>query len=872
MPSDKSGPNICYELHSHRENMKNKKVSDRLNKLLQYNVLCDIQEGTYPTPGQLIMSTGFGRPSKNHSFTSDVHFDHVVLPLIKSGYLDAAQFVTLAKTSKLYAHLMITMERCVDINFRPLSKYNLKWKEQESIPHERVMMFLACAIYYDFNMAAIMRFVGNNYTAAYRNVPRTMQYLHEGNVSEDVCRDVERIFTVGCPSYAKGHFSRENFLQYKQYGNHKSVQKGRDLIKKAVNKEDKLNFAMPFPCWIARLVPHLHLTPNGIVVKPGKEDRLTYDGTIKLAWDSQPISDITDTAREPKIRYGTAFERHLIQIWNLRISYPRDEIYLWDDDVTGAFRQGKFNPEIVGAFSFILLTLLIIPCGLQFGCTFSPANFEPLAHAREQLAETLGDDASLLETHKNLLDMVQFDDPPGSDIKFTTAAPCSRHTGVFKPDGTRHNTKHNMFVDDNLMAEVRLFMRLAIVASIEALYRIFGRPQTEFRKSPLSMEKFVRAKCSHEKVQLGKRLNTRTMRVSMTPEMTAKLLKELDHWHGQRKSFTVRQGARLLGLLEHAATYVVWAKYLFYGLRNSIIVAVRTNRQLVFKNAKFRDVVRDSMCTETSPHVILKKEYATSQLARAVWNSNQRHFISKSLRMELKYLANILLQPEKFHWSSPIAHLIPRDPEFYCAGDACLTGAGGYSRNAHFWWFLAWPAEVVASTLKAFTVRVQIDIDKFISINLLEYATILINYAATSQALSDGLIRSPQPYPMVHIDADNTTAVSWTKKAVSANQKSKALSLVFVNLTLNNCLGVSSAHIAGDKNILPDLLSRINSSPSATTLPQIFQKFPWLTSCRQFHPSPALVSCLLSALLHGRAPGLTELTTLGHFAPAKNIG
>lgn len=111
MLTNKGGLNVCYELHSHGKNMKNKKVSDRLNKLLQYNVLYDLQEGTYPTPGQLIMPTGFGRPSKNQSFTSEVQFDHVVLPLIKSGYLDAAHLVTLAKTSKLYAHLMITMER-----------------------------------------------------------------------------------------------------------------------------------------------------------------------------------------------------------------------------------------------------------------------------------------------------------------------------------------------------------------------------------------------------------------------------------------------------------------------------------------------------------------------------------------------------------------------------------------------------------------------------------------------------------------------------------------------------------------------------------------------------------------------------------------
>ena len=141
-----------------------------------------------------------------------------------------------------------------------------------------------------------------------------MSYLHDSNISETVYNDVERIFTTGCPAYVLGHFSRETFLQYKEYRNHSTVLKNPGLIKKAINKEDNLNFVMPFPCWIARLIPHLHLTPNGIVVKPGKEDRLTYDSTIKLAWNSQPISLITDTAKEPKIRYGTAFKRHLLQI------------------------------------------------------------------------------------------------------------------------------------------------------------------------------------------------------------------------------------------------------------------------------------------------------------------------------------------------------------------------------------------------------------------------------------------------------------------------------------------------------------------------------------------------------------------------------
>ena len=44
--------------------------------------------------------------------------------------------------------------------------------------------------------------------------------------------------------------------------------------------------------------------------------------------------------------------------------------------------------------------MLIIPCGLQFGCTFSPENFGPLADAREQLAEFLGYDTDVVNTHK----------------------------------------------------------------------------------------------------------------------------------------------------------------------------------------------------------------------------------------------------------------------------------------------------------------------------------------------------------------------------------------------------------------------------------------------------------------------------------------
>ena len=232
-------------------------------------------------------------------------------------------------------------------------------------------------------------------------------------------------------------------------------------------------------------VPKLIFNTQWNYNNPRKNDRLAWDGSIKLNWDSKPIKDATDTDNEPTINYGTAWSRHLEQIWNLRISYPSSEILLWDDDITGAFKHCKFNPEVIGAFGYVLLQMLIIPCGLQFGCTFSPANFVPLADAREQLAESLSRDTELLLIHKEYLDLVQFSPDPDESVSFIQATSCATHQGVFHTDGSRKNTKHNTFVDDNLMAETKNFMPQAMAASIEALFRLLGRPDIQYRKADL---------------------------------------------------------------------------------------------------------------------------------------------------------------------------------------------------------------------------------------------------------------------------------------------------------------------------------------------------------------------------------------------------
>ena len=127
--------------------------------------------------------------------------------------------------------------------------------------------------------------------------------------------------------------SHSNFLDFFRYGNHSSILKDSEKTMKAMNKEDRNQYLISLPSWIARFIRHLHLTPQGLLCKPGKNDRLIWDGSFIPNWQAISINMMLTNETEPQIIYGSTFERHLESIWNLRITYPSSDILLFDDDV-----------------------------------------------------------------------------------------------------------------------------------------------------------------------------------------------------------------------------------------------------------------------------------------------------------------------------------------------------------------------------------------------------------------------------------------------------------------------------------------------------------------------------------------------------------
>lgn len=72
-----------------------------------------------------------------------------------------------------------------------------------------------------------------------------------------------------------------------------------------------------------------------------------------------------------------------------------------------------------------------------------------------------------------------------------------------------------MYMDDNLIAEIRARIKQAMTASIKALFILMGKPDPNKRRIAVCVNKFAAAMCSFEKEQLARLLNTRNMTESL---------------------------------------------------------------------------------------------------------------------------------------------------------------------------------------------------------------------------------------------------------------------------------------------------------------------------------------------------------------------
>jgi hypothetical protein len=256
---------------------------------------------------------------------------------------------------------------------------------------------------------------------------------------------------------------------------------------------------------------------------------------------------------------------------------------------------------------------------------------------------------------------------------------------------------------------------------------------------------------------------------------------------------------------------------------SSMSYAIKKNGEYLMGNsAPFRQMMKKmkglrAITVKTKLDVDYLNFYVKKS-AQKTFKCDETYFIVRTLRAELELLRDWLQPDSGIIWETPLGHIIKRI--------------------------------------------------------LLEFITIIINYAAAITALLlDG--HDSDPFPVLLNFADNTSSVRWTNHHCKGSLKARALGRLFCGLLANSFLGINAKWLSGESNDIADAISCIKAekhSPSVrasldkSTLnetifdySQLKKQFPALKPCRHFQPSKPFLSALWQAVLTEQLPNPKSL-------------
>jgi hypothetical protein len=254
--------------------------------------------------------------------------------------------------------------------------------------------------------------------------------------------------------------------------------------------------------------------------------------------------------------------------------------------------------------------------------------------------------------------------------------------------------------------------------------------------------------------------------------------------------------------------------------------------------------------------------------AKMVNKHNHLYLVNRTMGDELNFIAHALKPDSGIKYETAIAHLIPRIPMASIVGNSLLLACGGYSITLKFWWHLSFPENVVKQTL----LHLKDDLDEsFISINCLEYVTIIVNYCASLVIFATREVNN-DPHPVVLCVNDYTSALNWTLHTSKKSSIGQALARFFCGLLIGSNIGINAKWISAVKNKIADKISRLKKlittdckssfTHHTYNITNLQQEHKELKACIFFQPSPKLVSLLLGILLTRKCPSLNQILNL----------
>jgi hypothetical protein len=789
-------------------------------------------------------------------------------------YLFKDDVRSLACVNKMYSTMVTQVLKLRKCDISSLLDTRYGYESQKEISSERVDLATAALIQLDMNPGKLVRYLGKEFTGESRDVEAFRCAVEPHCDTEDLHQAL-RILKDGCPSLVQWDEPSSNKFDLLRRGNQKSFDENVAIVDKTLNKEDKHSHLVSLQDWVVYFSPFCRHTSQGMVVKEGKNPRVVWDASTKRTPHEIVLNEVTTTEFEALITFGTAKTEMYELIYNMRISFPYEEIFLAVADVKACFRFARIHADLTGCFGFSASSMYFLATSMVFGSNTSATSWEPFRRIIQSMARHFFKDTSLIAKHQKYLNMIDWSEGQPSQEECVKAIKCKHNQGVLDSNGILNSVHLPMYVDDALIACAgKQNMMQMLAAVIEAFYVVCGVPDDAVRQCALAMDKWKGMLVSSSQIFLGLQLDSRRLTVSISPDYLNEVRVLLDtKWKPPPKgtlwTFAVGDMQKLIGKLARLGEGATWIYKIMSHMYTSLAFALSKNKQLLSSASKeFKELLHQ---IHTKKHHAIKttslaKEinFAIKQAAQMVHRSKTKYQVNISMAAELEFITQALRPDSGILFESPLAHIITREPMAKMYGDSSLKACGGYCISLEFWWHIEFSSDIKQRTL----LHCSDGKDKrFVSINVLEYITVIINYCATWTALAEGDY-TDDPHPVILSVTDNTSALNWTLHTAKSSLIGRALARFFCGIMMDSPLGINSEWISTHDNEIADQISRIKKEKLRTSplfaynYSKLQQNFQELKTCRFFQPSQELLSLIRQIVLTRECPDLNQVRHL----------
>jgi hypothetical protein len=376
------------------------------------------------------------KPSLNHQYqVSITSLNNVIVFVVKNyeqNFLEVEDLYNLSKVNRLYGNMVNDVLRLRLLDFLEIKKPRFDYAKQLSISPEQVDLISASCIHYGLHPGMLIRYLNGKYVGESRDAGQTLREVSPYISSKDAAH-IKRVITQGCPSYLDFEEEPENKLAVIWKGNQHTFLKHPEIARKAMNKEERNSHIVPLLPWIVHFLPYMHATPLGMCEKYNKF-QVIFDSLTQTTPEEVVLNHITTTDLEADINFSQAKIKIFINIY-WRVSYPREPIYLILADITACFRFPRISVDITGAFVFLADGLYFLSTGHVFGSNTSASSWEAFRRAIQSMITVYSKRRDLVEKHKELLDLLKWDEKHTPQLELVQAFGCKINQGIKNKHG-----------------------------------------------------------------------------------------------------------------------------------------------------------------------------------------------------------------------------------------------------------------------------------------------------------------------------------------------------------------------------------------------------------------------------------------------------